>query len=226
MLIGHDGVGLNDFQRRRADDLAERGYLAFAMDYHGGQWFSDPEAMLARALPLLADPERMRAIGRAALGVVLDEPGVDPERVAALGYGAGANIMLELASAGVAFRGVAVVHPALAPARPDDWSAVTGTFLLCTGSEDPICTPEQVLAFAGVLQEAGVDWRAHVYGGAKHAFWHPPVGPDGSLADGTAHLQATVPGVGYHRAHAARAWRAVLDLLDETVGALAPATAT
>jgi len=68
VLIGHEGIGLNDFQRRRADQLAERGYVAFAMDYHGGRWFSDPAEMMAHLEPLLADPDRMRAIGRAALG--------------------------------------------------------------------------------------------------------------------------------------------------------------
>jgi dienelactone hydrolase len=220
VLIGHDGIGLNDLQRRRADHLAERGYAALAMDYHGGQWFSgDPEAMLARVLPLIADPDRMRAIGRAALDVLLAVPGVDPNRLAALGYGAGGSIVLELASAGVPFRSVAVVHPGLPTADLKDWAAVTGTFLVCTGSEDPLCTPDQVLAFTRALQDAGVDWRVHVYGGAKHAFWAPPTNPDGSLTGGTTHIQATVPGVGYHPAHTARAWRAVLDLLDETIGA-------
>jgi dienelactone hydrolase len=219
VLIAHDGIGLNDFQRRRADRLAERGYVALAMDYHGGQWFPGaPEAMLARVLPLLADPHRMRAIGRAALDVLLAEPGADPDRLAALGYGAGGSIVLELASSGVPFRGVAVVHPGLPAARSEDWTAVTGTVLVCTGSEDPICTPAQVLAFSGALQVAGVDWRAYVFGGAEHAFWHPPMHPDGSLAGGTTHVQPTVPGVSYHPAHAARAWRAVLDLLDETIG--------
>ncbi|MBO0872364.1 MAG: dienelactone hydrolase family protein [Pseudonocardia sp.] len=33
VLICHDGVGLNDYQRRRADHLAEHGYAALAMDY-------------------------------------------------------------------------------------------------------------------------------------------------------------------------------------------------
>jgi dienelactone hydrolase len=47
VLIGHDGIGLDDYQRRRADDLAVHGYVALAMDYHGGQLFSGrPEAML------------------------------------------------------------------------------------------------------------------------------------------------------------------------------------
>lgn len=220
VLIGHDGIGLDDLQRRRADLLAEQGYVALAMEYHGGRWFGgDPEAMLARALPLIADPDRMRAIGLAALDVLLAEPGADPARLAALGYGAGGSILLELARAGVSFRGVAVVHPALPTPRTEDWTDVTGTFLIGTGSEDPLCTPEQVLAFTRALQDAGVDWRVHVYGGAEHAFWAPPMHPDGTPTGGTTHVSATVPGVSYHPAHTVRAWRAVLDLLGETIGA-------
>jgi dienelactone hydrolase len=206
VLIGHDGIGLHEYQRGRADHLAEHGYLALAMDYHGGQLFTgDPDAMLARVMPLLADADRMQALGRAALDVLLAVPGADHHRLAALGYGAGGSIVLELAKAGVPFQAVAVVHPGLPDARPQDWTKVTGPFLLCTGSEDPICSPEQVLTFTRALQDAGVDWRVHVYGGAKHAFWAAPTHPDGSPTGGTTHPTATVPGVGYHPAHTARA---------------------
>lgn len=225
VLIGHDGIGLDDYQRRRADDLAEHGCVALAMDYHGGRrFFGDPEAMLARVLPLIADPGRMLAIGRSALEVLLAVPGVDSDRLAALGYGAGGTIVLELARAGVPFRGVAVVHPGLPIAHAQDWGAITGTFLLATGSEDPLCTSDQVVEFSRALEDAGVDWRVHVYGGAEHAFWAAPTNPDGSPTGGTTHIQATVPGVGHHPAHTARAWRAVLDLLDETIGASVVAT--
>ena len=219
VLIGHDGIGLEDYQRGRADELAEHGYLALAMDYHGGRvFFGDPDAMLSRVMPLLTDNERMHAIGRAALDVLLAQPGADPTRLAALGYGAGGRIVLELARVGVPFRGVAVVHPALPDPRPDDWAVTTASFLLCTGSDDPLCTPDQLLAFGRALGGAGVDWRATVYGGAQHAFWARPHNADGSLAGGTSHAAATVPGVGHHPAHAARAWLAVLDLVDETIG--------
>lgn len=219
VLIGHDGIGLDDYQRRRADDLAAHGYVALAMDYHGGEsFFGRPEAMLARVMPLLADAERMQAIGRAALDVLLAVPGVDTGRLAALGYGAGGRIVLELASAGVPFKAVAVVHPGLPDVNSEDWTNVTGSFLLCTGSEDPLCTPDQVLTFSRALQAAGVDWRVNVYGGAKHAFWAQPTNPDGSPTGGITHITPTVPGVGYHPTHTARAWRAVLDLFDETLG--------
>lgn len=219
VLIGHDGIGLETYQRGRADHLAERGYVALAMEYHGGRtFFGDPEAMLARVRPLIADRDRMQVIGRAALDVLLAVPGADRDRLGAIGYGAGGSIVLQLASAGVSFKALAAIHPGLPTARSEDWTDVAGALLLCTGSEDPLCTPDQILTFTRALQDAGVDWRAHVYGGAKHAFWAAPTNPDGSLTGGTNHAQATVPGVGYHPAHTARAWRAVLDLLDETTG--------
>ena len=86
VLIGHDGIGLEDYQRGRADILADRGYIVLAMDYHSGRtYFGEPEAMLARVMPLLADPGRMRAIGRAALEALRAEPGTDPERLAMVG---------------------------------------------------------------------------------------------------------------------------------------------
>lgn len=219
VLIGHDGVGLDDYQRRRADHLAQRGYLALAMDYHGGRcFFGEPQAMLDRVLPLIADPDRMATIGRVALDVLLATPGADPKRAAAVGYGAGGTIVLELARVGVPFRGVALVHPGLPTAVAQGWAAASGSFLLCTGSEDPLCTPSQLLEFGCVLQDAGADWRVNIYGGAEHAFWAAPRHPDGAPTGGTIHTNATVPGVSYHPAHTPRAWRAVLDLLDETIG--------
>src|ERR1700742_5026004 len=142
VLIGHAGIGLDDFPRGRADGLAKHGYIAFAMDYHAGRtFFGDPDAMLARVLPLMADPTRMHAIGHAALDVLLAVPGADHDRLAALGYGAGGRIVLELASARVPFKALAAIHPALPAARAEDWINVGGAYLLCTGSEDPLCTP-------------------------------------------------------------------------------------
>ncbi|HEY0811978.1 MAG TPA: dienelactone hydrolase family protein [Pseudonocardia sp.] len=218
VLFCHDGIGLTEDQRRRADHLAEHGHLALAMDYNGGRVLTDPQEMLNRVVPLLADPERMRAIGRAALDVLLAEPGADPGRLAAIGFGGGGTIALELGRDGVNLRAIAAIHPAAPIPRPLDSAAIRGSVLLGVGSEDPIITPGQLQTFARELQAAGVDWRLNIYGGAEHAFLVPPSNPDGTPDFNRTHHTGTVlPGVSYHPMQARRAWRDVLDLLAETL---------
>jgi dienelactone hydrolase len=202
VLIGPEGPGLNDFQRRRADALAELGYVALAFDINGGRWFTDPEEMLARTTPLLRDPQRMRDIGHAALDVLRAEPRTDPDRIAAVGYGTGGAIALELGRDGVDLRAIGTVN-ALTTGRPGEAARIRCPVWAGVGSEDPIMPPAQREAFIAEIQGAGVDWRLVLYGGAVHAFHHPPVD------------QVVVPGVAYHPRHAQRAWRDVVGLLAE-----------
>ncbi|MFF8607157.1 dienelactone hydrolase family protein [Streptomyces sp. NPDC015346] len=202
VLIGPEGPGLSDVERRRADVLAELGYVALAFDLHGGRYLGDPEEMLARCMPLLADPGRMRDIGHAALDVLRAEPRTDPDRIAAIGYGTGGAIALELGRDGVDLRAIGTVN-ALTTGRPGEAARIRCPVWAGVGSEDPIMPPAQRDAFAAEMQAAGVDWRLVVYGGALHAFHHPPVD------------QAVVPGVGHHPRHARRAWRDIVGLLAE-----------
>lgn len=202
VLIGPEGVGLSDVERRRAEALAELGYVALAFDLHGGRYLGDPDAMLARCLPLLASPERLRGIGYAALDVLRAEPRADPGRTAAVGYGTGGAVALELGRDGVDLRAIATVN-ALTTGRPGEAARIRCPVWAGVGSEDPIMPPAQRDAFTAEMQAAGVDWRLVVYGGALHAFHHPPVG------------HTVRPGVGHHPRHARRAWCDVVALLAE-----------
>ncbi|MGW6940853.1 dienelactone hydrolase family protein [Streptomyces xanthophaeus] len=202
VLIGPEGTGLSDVERHRADALAELGYVALAFDLHGGRYLGDPEEMLARCMPLLADPDRMRGIGHAALGVLRTEPRTDPDRMAAVGYGTGGAVALELGRDGVDLRAIATVN-GLITGRPGEAAHIRCPVWAGVGSEDPIMAPAQRDAFTAEMQAAGVDWRLVVYGGALHAFHHPSV-------DHTVR-----PGVGYHPRHAQRAWHDVVALLAE-----------
>lgn len=202
VLLGPEGTGLSDVERRRADALAELGYVALAFDLHGGRYLGDPEDMLARCTPLLADPDRMRDIGRAALDVLRAEPRTDPDRIAAIGYGTGGIIGLELGRDGVDLRAIGTVN-GLITGRPGETARIRCPVWAGVGSEDPIMSPAQRQAFTEEMQAAGVDWRLTVYGGALHAFHHPPVD----------HIVR--PGVGYHPQHARRAWHDVVALLAE-----------
>src|SRR6187399_1779809 len=86
VLIAHEANGLDPYQKSRAGQLAELGYVAFALDYHGGGVPPDFPAAQARTSELWEDVERMRAIGQAGLDVLLTEPATDPTKVAAIGY--------------------------------------------------------------------------------------------------------------------------------------------
>ncbi|UXY39833.1 dienelactone hydrolase family protein [Streptomyces albidocamelliae] len=202
VLVGPEGMGLSDVERRRADALAELGYVALAFDLHGGRYLEDPQQMLARCMPLLADPDRMRGIGHAALDVIRAEPRTDPDQIAAVGYGTGGAIALELGRDGVDLRAIGTVN-ALTTGRPGESTRIRCPVWAGVGSEDPIMPPAQREAFTAEMQAAAVDWRLVVYGGALHAFHHPPVG------------HAVVPGVGHHPQHTQRAWCDVLALLAE-----------
>ncbi|WP_445402321.1 dienelactone hydrolase family protein [Streptomyces sp. LE64] len=202
VLLGPEGTGLGDVERRRADALAELGYVALAFDLHGGRYLSNPEEMLARCLPLLDVPDRMRGIGHAALDVLRAEPRTDPDRIAGIGYGTGGAIVLELGRAGVDLRAIGTVN-ATTTGRPGEAARIRCPVWAGVGSEDPIMPPAQRAAFTAEMQGAGVDWRLVVYGGALHAFHHPTVD------------HPVVPGVGYHPRHAQRAWHDVLGLLAE-----------
>jgi len=148
VLIAHEGPGLDDYQRGRADQLAELGFVAFALDYHGGgRWFEDRDEMMARLGALGADPDRTRALGRAGLEVLLAEPRADRSNVAAIGYCFGGTVALELARGGADLKAVVGFHPGLSTVRPEDAERITGRVLVFVGSEDPFIPVDQRLAF-------------------------------------------------------------------------------
>jgi dienelactone hydrolase len=205
VLVAHEAPGLDDVHRQRADRLAELGYVAFALDAHGGgQWVNDPRRQ-ERVAAIMGDPDRARAIGGAGLDVLLAQDAVDPARVAAIGYCFGGLLALELARGGADLEAVVGFHPGLQSSRPEDARNITGKVLVCVGADDPYVDLERRSAFEAEMRAGGVDWRMHVYGGIQHSFTHP-------LAD-----RAGIPGLAYDAPTAHRAWQAMLDLFAETL---------
>jgi dienelactone hydrolase len=203
VLVAHEANGLSDHELERARRLAELGYVAFAVDYHGSARADTDAEMMVRLEGLGTSPDRMRAISRAALEVLTAQPRVDTARVAGVGFCFGAVMMLELARDRADLKAVVGFHPGSADHDPGDSRSITGKVLMCVGSEDPWFPAEQRLAFEEEMRAADVDWQLNVYGGAKHSFTNR--GAD----------QWGVPEVGYHEATDIRSWRAMTDLFDE-----------
>jgi dienelactone hydrolase len=203
VLIAHEGPGLDEYQKDRAARFAELGYVAFALDYHGGgRLLTSFEEMMQRLAVLSDDPNHTRGLANAGLEVLINESRVDPSKVAAVGYCFGGTLVLELARGGAALKAVVGFHPGLATNRPDDARHIRGKVLVCVGTEDPFIPVEQRLAFEAEMRAADVDWRMYLYGRTEHSFTHP-------WAD------RQMPGLKYDEASDRRSWRAMLDLFEE-----------
>ena len=206
VLVCHEGPGLDDHAKRRAEQLAELGYVAFALDYHGGgQPLPFAEAM-DRLGQLMGEPDRIRDIGAAGLSVLLAHEHTDPSRVAAIGYCFGGTMALELARGGADLKAVVGFHSGLQTTRPEDAKNIQSRVLVCIGTEDPLIPPEQRTAFEAEMRAASVDWRMNLYGGAAHSFTNPRAN------------EAGIPGIEYHGPTDARSWTAMRDLFDEALG--------
>jgi dienelactone hydrolase len=206
VLLSHEGSGLDDHVRGRAERLAGLGYVAFALDYFGGGGPLTLEQAMEKLGPLMSDPAQTRRLGLAGLDVLLAQDVTDPDRVAAIGYCFGGTMTLEIARSGADLKAIVGFHPGLT-ASPDS-KDITASVLMCVGTADPFLPLEQRLAFEQDMADAGVaDWALEVYGGVGHSFTNPRAG------------EAGMPGLAFDAKADARSWDAMLRLFAETINA-------
>jgi dienelactone hydrolase len=195
VIIAHDWTGRRDFPCSKAVELAEAGFVGFALDMYGKGVFGngeDVEANAALMNPLVADRTALRQRILAALDVVKNLPEVDSSRIVAMGYCFGGMCVLELARAGADVRGVVSIHGIFSAGDiPNE--KILSSVLCLHGHDDPMVPPEQVLALETEMTEAGVDWQMQTYGGTMHAFTNPDANnPDfGAMYSATADQRST-----------------------------------
>lgn len=175
VLVSHDWSGRRKFACDAAERVAALGYVGFALDMYGNGVFGsdgDTEGNAALMNPLASDRAMLRERVNAALAAARALPQVDSTRVAAMGYCFGGMCVLELARSGADVAGVISIHGILAPGDVVN-EKISAKVLCLHGHDDPMVPPDQVLAFETEMNEAGVDWQVHSYGGTMHAFTNP-----------------------------------------------------
>jgi dienelactone hydrolase len=181
VLVVHEWVGINPYIRKRVEQLAALGYVAFAADIYGkGVRPKDMKEAAAQAKIYKSDRALMRARAAAGLEVLRKQPQADPRRLAAIGYCFGGTTVLELARGGASIAGVVSFHGGLDTPRPEDAKRIKAKVLVLHGGDDPHVPPQEVQAFSDEMRKAGVDWQLHIYGGAVHSFTNPSSGDDKS----------------------------------------------
>lgn len=171
VLVVHEWWGHNDYARKRARMLAEMGYTALAVDMYGdGKLAEHPDDAGKFSGEVKKNMTEAEARFRAALELLQNQPMVDSDRVAAIGYCFGGGIVLEMARRGVDLDGVVSYHGVLATDAPAEKGKVKARVLVFNGADDPFVPPEQVKAFEKEMAGAGVTYMFINYPGVKHSF--------------------------------------------------------
>ena len=204
ILVVHEWMGLNDYAKHRADQLAELGYIAFAADIYGdGKIAANREEAGKLAGSYKNDRPLLRARVAAGLATLKAQPGVAGDKIAAIGYCFGGTTVLELARSGADIAGVVSFHGGLDTPTPQDAKNIRAKVLALHGADDPYVPADQVAAFENEMRQAGVDWQLIVYGGAVHGFTNPANGTDNSK------------GAAYNALADARSWVAMQQFFNE-----------
>lgn len=181
VLVVHQWLGLTDYEKHRAEMLAQLGYVAFCADVYGkGNHPNNSKEAGGQAGKYKGDRPLLRERVNAALDELKKNELVDSKRVAAIGYCFGGTAVIELARSGADLNGIVSFHGGLDSPSPADGKNIKCKVLVCHGADDPTSSAQNVAAFESEMRDAKVDWRLIKYGGAVHAFTQPTAGNDNS----------------------------------------------
>jgi dienelactone hydrolase len=205
VLLVHNFFGHDEFIRKQAEELAQLGYVVFALDMYGkGILAKDIDEANDLVSPFIGEDRQLmrnRAIG--GLEVLKEHSKVDPTRIVAIGYGFGGTTVLELARSGAPVAGVISFYGRLNTPTPEDAINIKGAVMVLLGADDPFITREEIDGFESEMRQANVDWLIIRFGNAVHGFTHYDLGFD------------TSEGQAYNYNADKRSWEFVKSLLRE-----------
>jgi dienelactone hydrolase len=174
VLVVHEWWGLNEHSRAQAQRLADLGYVAMAIDMYGeGKQASHPDDAKKFMMEVMSNLVVGEKRFKAAKEVLLNDPHVDREKIAAVGYCFGGAVVLHMARIGEDLDVAASMHGNLATSAPMEAGKFDGKIFVATGAADPFVPPEQVAAFRKEMESAGAKFDIVEYAGAQHAFTNP-----------------------------------------------------
>jgi dienelactone hydrolase len=170
VLIIHDWDGVTDYEKKRAEMLAEMGYDAFALDLFGeGNRPTETADKKKETGRLYADRKRMRKLLLAGLDEARKK---GAGKAVVMGYCFGGAAALEMARSGEAkdVAGYASFHGGLATPEGQSYPSDTPPIFIAHGGGDTSVSMDDVAALSRELEKAGVQYEIQIYSGAPHGF--------------------------------------------------------
>lgn len=197
VLVVHEWLGINDYAKKRAVDLAKEGYIAFALDMYGdGKEIPMSEAR-SMSGSVGSDFPLIEARFNAALEILKEDERTDSDKIAAIGYCFGGGIVLNMARMGTDIDGVVSFHGSINTGLSADTGDIQTRILAFQGDGDRAAPLEKRNTFIMEMDESGADYSYVIYEGvAAHNFTNPE-------------------GNSYYEKEAMMAWDEMLEFFDE-----------
>lgn len=203
VILCHAWKGRDDFICEKAKEIAKWGYVGFALDMYGkGVLGKSKEENAALKKPFMEDRQLLLHRVIEGFKIACSLPYVDSKQVAILGYGFGGVCALDLARSGADLKGAISVYGHFEPPPNVVMQCIKAKILILHGYNDPVSPQDELRNFELEMNTSKIDWQAHIYGDAMHAFATPGANDPSS-------------GILYNPTAAARAWTAIQNFLNE-----------
>lgn len=173
VLLIHEWWGLNREMVHMAEQLALDGYVVLAPDaYRGGLAVSVPGALLQN---LVRSRRRITADLDTAYDVLQSLPGVDPDRIAVVGFCFGGTQAMLLGARSRDARAIGIYYGSDPIVDRDAIGHLSGgrSLLGIYGGSDNLIPLDDVLTFERLLHESGARATIEVVPDYGHAFVNP-----------------------------------------------------
>ncbi len=169
LILIHEWWGLNDWVKKNADDFADSGYVALAIDLYRGKSTTSPDE--ARKLSGSVSLEQSAMDLSSAFDYLQDMKSVDKNNMGSIGWCMGGGYSLRAAlsndlSACVICYGRLINDV-------ETLKKIKGSVLGIFGENDQNITPSIVNSFEESLNKAGIKNKIYIYPGVGHAFMNP-----------------------------------------------------
>lgn len=182
VLIVHEWWGLNEYVRSRAKQLAEEGYIAFALDMYGNaEQAHNPKQAQKLMGNVHGDWDLAQKRFEKALELLKKNPQVKTAKIAAIGYCFGGGVVLEMAKRGVNLQGVVSFHGILNTPTLPKKNKINTRVLVLNGASDTMVPSAEIQKFKKEMDLAEVKYKFVNYPNAKHAFTNPQADKIGKI---------------------------------------------
>ena len=207
IMVVHEWWGLNDYAKKRAEMLAELGYVAFAADMYGnGQMTEHPADAGKMAGEVRKNTNTWLGRANAGLDILKKNDKVDPKQLAVIGYCFGGSTALQVALSGGDVAAVVSFHGALPIPTAEQAKSVKARILVCHGADDSFIKAETIEKFRKTLDDAGTKYQFESYPGAVHSF---------TVKEADA---KNLPGMAYQEAADKKSWNQMKALFHDVFG--------